>query len=85
MSHNHVYVFKKRAPSKYSFVAEIRSCVEEGYRPISTMYIKMLAKGTKVSFQKFFLLISADYGTVYTGNFALYSERCSYCDCIQVT
>ncbi len=49
MSHNHVYVFKKQAPSKYSYVAEIRSCLETGSRPTSTMYVKMLNKsGTKV-------------------------------------
>ena len=36
-----VYVFKKAEPSKYSYVAEIRSCLETGSRPTSTMYIKM--------------------------------------------
>lgn len=41
MSNNHVYVFKKAEPSKYSYVAEIRSCLETGSRPTSTMYIKM--------------------------------------------
>ncbi|KAH3746191.1 DNA-directed RNA polymerase II subunit RPB2 [Pelomyxa schiedti] len=46
MSCNHVYVFKKKPPSKYAFIAEIRSTVDVGYRPISTMYIKMLAKGS---------------------------------------
>jgi len=45
MSHNHVYVFKKAMPSKYSYVAEIRSCVDTGARPTSTMYVKMLARG----------------------------------------
>ncbi|KAL6072260.1 DNA-dependent RNA polymerase II [Balamuthia mandrillaris] len=44
MSHNHVYVFKKAPPSKYAYVAEIRSCLETGNRPTSTMYVKMLAK-----------------------------------------
>jgi DNA-directed RNA polymerase II subunit RPB2 len=47
MSHNHVYVFKKQAPSKYSYVAEIRSCLETGSRPTSTMYVKMLSKQAK--------------------------------------
>lgn len=42
MSHNHVYIFKKRQPSKYSYVAEIRSCLPTGSRPTSTMYVKML-------------------------------------------
>eukprot|EP01087_Luapelamoeba_hula_P007555 TRINITY_DN1846_c2_g1_i1.p1 TRINITY_DN1846_c2_g1~~TRINITY_DN1846_c2_g1_i1.p1 ORF type:complete len:1191 (-),score=165.77 TRINITY_DN1846_c2_g1_i1:149-3694(-) len=45
MSHNHVYVFKKVPPSKYSYVAELRSCLESGQRPTSTMYVKMMAKG----------------------------------------
>lgn len=45
MSHNHVYVFKKSQPSKYSHVAEIRSCLETGSRPTSTLYVKMLARG----------------------------------------
>src|SRR5271163_4344794 len=49
MSNNHVYVFKKAEPSKYSYVAEIRSCLETGSRPTSTMYIKMMARGGKVS------------------------------------
>jgi len=45
MSHNHVYVFKKSQPSKYSYVAEIRSCLETGSRPTSTMYVKLMARG----------------------------------------
>lgn len=45
MSHNHVYVFKKSAGSKYSHVAEIRSCLETGSRPTSTMYVKLMARG----------------------------------------
>ena len=48
MSHNHVYIFKKAQPSKYSFVAECRSCLETGSRPTSTMYIKMLGGKSKV-------------------------------------
>ncbi|EFA79113.1 RNA polymerase II core subunit [Heterostelium album PN500] len=47
MSHNHVYVFKKTPPSKYSYVAEIRSCQETGSRPTSTMYVKMLQNSNK--------------------------------------
>eukprot|EP01133_Synstelium_polycarpum_P003771 gene3771-4348_t len=47
MSHNHVYVFKKTPPSKYSYVAEIRSCQETGSRPTSTMYVKMLQRSSK--------------------------------------
>lgn len=48
MSYNHVYVFKKPPPSKYSYVAEIRSCTSSGYRPTSTMYVQMLTKTGKV-------------------------------------
>lgn len=45
MCANHVYVFKKQQPSKFSYVAEIRSCVERGNRPTSTLLVKMTAKG----------------------------------------
>eukprot|EP01132_Coremiostelium_polycephalum_P011390 gene11390-13949_t len=47
MNNNHVYVFKKSPPSKYSYVAEIRSCQETGSRPTSTMYVKMLQNTNK--------------------------------------
>eukprot|EP00771_Trimastix_marina_P000200 gnl/Trimastix_PCT/1207.p1 GENE.gnl/Trimastix_PCT/1207~~gnl/Trimastix_PCT/1207.p1 ORF type:complete len:1204 (+),score=452.35 gnl/Trimastix_PCT/1207:177-3614(+) len=47
LAHNHVYVFKKQQPSKYSYVAEIRSCLEKGTRPTSTMYVKMMAHGAR--------------------------------------
>jgi DNA-directed RNA polymerase II subunit RPB2 len=47
MSNNHVYVFKKAAPSKYSYVAEVRSCLETGNRPTSTMNVKLLDGGSK--------------------------------------
>jgi len=46
MCQNQVYVFKKQQPSKFSYIAEIRSCVERGNRPTSTMYVKMIAKGS---------------------------------------
>jgi len=46
MSLNHVYIFKKAQPSKYSYVAEVRSSLEgSGSRPTSTLYVKMLARG----------------------------------------
>eukprot|EP01135_Chromosphaera_perkinsii_P002141 Nk52_evm75s217 gene=Nk52_evmTU75s217 len=45
MSNNQVYVFQKKQPAKYSFVAEVRSTLESGTRPTSTMYVKMLARG----------------------------------------
>jgi len=47
MSTNHVYTFKKASPSKYSYITEIRSALETGNRPTSTMMIKMVAPGSK--------------------------------------
>ncbi|KAL6757113.1 RNA polymerase II second largest subunit [Haematococcus lacustris] len=47
MANNHVYVFKKSQPSKYSYVAEVRSVLENSTRSASTMSIKMLSKGGK--------------------------------------
>ena len=44
---NRVYIFKKAPPSKYSYIAEIRSCPETGSRPTSTMWVKMLARSSK--------------------------------------
>ncbi|CAH8341483.1 unnamed protein product [Eruca vesicaria subsp. sativa] len=43
MSTNHVYVFKKRQPNKYSYVAEVRSMAENQNRPPSTMFVGMLS------------------------------------------
>ncbi|KAJ0247166.1 DNA-directed RNA polymerase II subunit 2 [Hirschfeldia incana] len=45
MSTNHVYVFKKRQPNKYSYVAEVRSMAENQNKPPSTMFVRMLSKG----------------------------------------
>lgn len=44
---NHVYVFKKPQPHKYSYIAEIRSVVESSNRGPSGFFIKMQSKGTK--------------------------------------
>ncbi|CAN1807293.1 DNA-directed RNA polymerase II subunit 2 [Linum perenne] len=44
MSTNHVYVFKKRMPNKYSHVAEVRSMAESQNRPPSTMFVRMLSR-----------------------------------------
>eukprot|EP01101_Sappina_pedata_P001711 TRINITY_DN1178_c0_g2_i1.p1 TRINITY_DN1178_c0_g2~~TRINITY_DN1178_c0_g2_i1.p1 ORF type:complete len:835 (-),score=308.38 TRINITY_DN1178_c0_g2_i1:666-3119(-) len=53
MSYNHVYVFKKQQPSKFSYVAEIRSWLQAGSRPTSTLYLKMLsARGTTKASQR---------------------------------
>ncbi|KAK2451642.1 DNA-directed RNA polymerase II subunit RPB2 [Trifolium repens] len=46
MSTNHVYVFKKRQPDKYSFVAEIRSMAASQNRPPSTMFVRMLSRAS---------------------------------------
>jgi DNA-directed RNA polymerase beta subunit len=46
MSTNHVYVFKKRQPNKYSFVAEVRSMAESQNRPPSTMFVRMLSRAS---------------------------------------
>lgn len=44
MAPNHVSVFKKRQPSKYAFVSEIRSMAEKQNRPPSACFIRMLTK-----------------------------------------
>ena len=49
MSSNHVYVFKKRQPSKYMWVAECRSSPESGARAASACVARMLhSTGTKM-------------------------------------
>jgi len=45
LSNNHVYAFKKKQPSKFSWVIETRSQVENSTRPVSTLYIQMYHKG----------------------------------------
>lgn len=42
MSPSHVYVFKKKQPSKYAYVGEIRSLPESGARAASTCCVRML-------------------------------------------
>ncbi|EFJ26753.1 hypothetical protein SELMODRAFT_148107 [Selaginella moellendorffii] len=44
MSTNHVYVFKKRQPNKYAYVAEVRSMAESQNRPASSMFVRMLSR-----------------------------------------
>lgn len=44
MSTNHVYVFKKRQPNKYCYVAEVRSMAENQNRPPSGMFVRMLSR-----------------------------------------
>ncbi|CAH8355207.1 unnamed protein product [Eruca vesicaria subsp. sativa] len=43
MSTNHVYVFKKRQPNKYSYVAEVSSMAENQNKPPSTMFVGTLS------------------------------------------
>lgn len=47
MANNNVYVFKKRQPSKFSVVAEVRSHVEKAAKPPSAMYVGMYNKEEK--------------------------------------
>ncbi|KAI8471554.1 MAG: RNA polymerase II second largest subunit [Monoraphidium minutum] len=50
MATNHVYVFKKSQPSKYTYIAECRSQLEGSSRTSSGMAVKMLAaKGGKAA------------------------------------
>jgi len=43
MTNNAVYVFKKKQPSKYSHVAEIKSCLDASC-PASSMHMRLLTK-----------------------------------------
>jgi DNA-directed RNA polymerase II subunit RPB2 len=45
MANNFVYVFHKKQPAKYSWVAEIRSHMEKTNRPPSSFAVKMMSKG----------------------------------------
>mmetsp|Transcript_21357 Transcript_21357/g.45851 ORF Transcript_21357/g.45851 Transcript_21357/m.45851 type:complete len:1170 (-) Transcript_21357:261-3770(-) len=44
MTNNAVYCFRKKQPSKYSHVAEIKSCLDAS-RPASTMHVRLLNEG----------------------------------------
>lgn len=47
MANNFVYVFQKKQPSKFSWVAEIRSQREGCNRPPSPFTVKMFSKGRR--------------------------------------
>ncbi|GMH42706.1 hypothetical protein BSKO_10625 [Bryopsis sp. KO-2023] len=47
MANNHVYVFKKSQPSKYSVVSECRSVMEKSTRSTSTLSVQLLARSGK--------------------------------------
>lgn len=51
LSNNHVYAFRKKQPSKFSWVIETRSQVENSTRPVSTLYMQMYHKGGKGSIE----------------------------------
>lgn len=44
MANNFVYVFEKKQPSKFSWVAEIRSQVDGSHKPANQFAVKMMAK-----------------------------------------
>lgn len=44
MANNNVYVFRKSQPSKYAYVAEVRSTRENSTHAVSTMSCKMLSR-----------------------------------------
>lgn len=44
MSSNHVYVFKKRHPNKYSYVAEVIYVVESQSKAPSSMFVRMMSR-----------------------------------------
>ncbi|KAJ5079877.1 intein-containing DNA-directed RNA polymerase ii subunit rpb2 precursor [Anaeramoeba ignava] len=49
-ANNRVFVFKKKQPSKYSHVAEIRSS-EGPLKPVSTLSVKLMTKRTRQNFE----------------------------------
>ena len=44
MAANTVYVFSMKE-SKYQYKTEIRSCLEHSSRPVSTLWVNMIARG----------------------------------------
>lgn len=56
MSTNHVYVFKKRQPNKYSYVAEVRSIAEGQNKSPSSMFVRMLSKTTSKGVSRCYFL-----------------------------
>ncbi len=46
MANNHVYVFKRSQPSKYSYSCECRSVLENTTRSTSSMSINMLSRAS---------------------------------------
>jgi DNA-directed RNA polymerase II subunit RPB2 len=78
MCQNHVFIFAKSQPSKYSYVAECRSCLDSGSRPTSTLFIKMLHRtGGKVNNTLPILLkfLNFKLGKLHSSYNPLYSSR----------
>lgn len=69
MSTNHVYVFKKRQPNKYAFVAEVRSMAESQNRPPSTMFVRMLSRTSA----KGVMGLSMAFGIAFSWKVGLFS------------
>ena len=46
MSTNHVYVFKKRQPNKYAYVAEVRSIAESQNKSPSSMFVRKIGRAS---------------------------------------
>lgn len=74
MSTNHVYVFKKRQPNKYAYVAEVRSMAESQNRPPSTMFVRMLSRASSKGVTGYFWFLSCFFGeTICLFCYELYS------------
>lgn len=48
MATNTVYVFSMK-DGKFAYKCEIRSCIEHSARPVSTLWVNMMARGGSVS------------------------------------
>jgi DNA-directed RNA polymerase beta subunit len=60
MSTNHVYVFKKRQPNKFAYIAEVRSMAESQNRPASSMFVRMLSRAGAKGVSDFLKLVKVD-------------------------
>jgi len=81
MSTNHVYVFKKRQPNKYAYVAEVRSMAESQNRPPSTMFVRMLSRASSkgvmliLQFRLFWQVVLRDCVLCKVGVYEFYHFR----------
>lgn len=65
MSTNHVYVFKKRQPNKYAYVAEVRSMAESQNRPPSTMFVRMLSRASSKGVMGYLCYFGVSFPSYY--------------------